>query len=118
MVRHDNKLMQKILFLCSVIHHDFNEEPGNLLHLEEAFSVKHIGSDKICGFSCSSSMRNRQKVTSAAKAEILQQLYRSPAPPVEPETIAAPCGTAGLSCLQNINFPQIYVVLSTVVHFM
>jgi hypothetical protein len=37
MVRHDNKLMQKILFLCSVSDHNFDEEPGNLLHLEEAF---------------------------------------------------------------------------------
>jgi hypothetical protein len=70
MFRHDNKLMQKILFLCSVIHQDFNEEPGNLLHLEEAFSLEHVGSDKVGGFSCSSSMRNRQKVTSAAEAEI------------------------------------------------
>jgi hypothetical protein len=67
--RHDNKLMQKILFLCSVIHQDFNEEPGNPLYLEETFSVEYIGSDKVGGFSCSSSMRNRQKVTSAAKAE-------------------------------------------------
>ena len=62
MFRHDNKLMQKILLLCSVIHQDFNEEPGNLLHMEETFSVEHIGSDKVGGFyCCSSSMRNRQK---------------------------------------------------------
>ena len=70
MFRHDNKLMQKILLLFSVIHHNFNEEPGNLFHLEEAFSLKHIGSDKVGGFyCCSSSIRNRQKVTSAAEAE-------------------------------------------------
>jgi len=72
MFRHDNKLMQKIFFLYSVIHHDFNKEPGNLLHVEETFSVEHIGGDKVGGFSCSPSMRNRQKVTSAAKAEILK----------------------------------------------
>jgi hypothetical protein len=69
MVRHDNKLMQKILFLCSVSDHNFNEEPGNLLQLEETFPLEHIGGDKISGLSCCSSIRNRQKVTSAAEAE-------------------------------------------------
>jgi len=72
MVWHDNKLMEQEFFLCSVIHQDLNEEPGNLLHVEETFSVEHIGGDKVGGFSCSPSMRNRQKVTSAAKAEILK----------------------------------------------
>ena len=75
MVRHDNELMQKVLFLCSVIHHDFNEEPRNLLHLEETFSVEHIGSNKICGFSCFSSIRNRQKSPQRLKPK-LKQPYR------------------------------------------
>jgi hypothetical protein len=66
MVWHDNKLMQKIFLLPAVIEQDFNEEPGNFLQLEEAFSLEHIGGDKVGGFSCSSSIRNRQKVTSAA----------------------------------------------------
>ena len=47
MVRHDNKFMQQILFLRSVLQHHFNKEPGNLLHLEEALFLKDIGSDKI-----------------------------------------------------------------------
>ena len=47
-----------------------NKESGHLLNLKEALSLKHIASDKIAGFRCCSSMRNRQKVTSAAEAEI------------------------------------------------
>ena len=74
MVRHDNKFMQQILFLRSVLQHHFNKEPGNLLHMEEALFLKDIGSDKIGGFSCCPSMRNGQEVTSAAKAENLKQL--------------------------------------------
>jgi hypothetical protein len=38
MVRHDNKFMQPISSLCSVLQQDFNEEPGNFLHLKKALS--------------------------------------------------------------------------------
>ena len=56
------------------MEHHFDKKRGNLLHLEEALFLKSIGSDKISGFSCCPSMRNRQKVTSAAEAENLIQL--------------------------------------------
>ena len=97
MVRHDNKLMQKILFLCSVVQHDFNEEPGNLLHLEKALSLKHIGRDKVGGFSCSSSMRNRQKSPQRLKPNFKQLCRRTKVllHPVGPKTIAVPAPSRG-----------------------
>jgi hypothetical protein len=61
MVRHENKFMQQILFLCSVMQQDLSEELGDFLHLEKALSLKDVGSDKIAGFRCYSSMRNSQK---------------------------------------------------------
>jgi hypothetical protein len=63
-------------YFFSALYFSFTsiKEPGNLLHLKEALSLQDIGSDKISGFSCCSSMRNSQKVTSAAKAEYLSSL--------------------------------------------
>jgi hypothetical protein len=61
MVRHDNKFMQQVLFLRSVVQQDFNEEPRNFLNLEEALFLEEIGSDKISGFRCCAAMRNRQR---------------------------------------------------------
>jgi len=71
MVRHDNKFMQQILFLRPVLQHHFNKEPGNLLHLEEALFLKDIGSNKI-RIQLLFLDEDRQKVTSAAKAENLK----------------------------------------------
>jgi len=70
MLRHDYKFMQQILLLCSVMQQDFNKEPGDFLHLEKAFSFDDIGSDKIAGFRCCSSMRNGQKSPQRLKPKI------------------------------------------------
>jgi hypothetical protein len=42
MVGHDNKFMQQVLFLRSVIQQDFNEEPAYLVALEQASFSKNI----------------------------------------------------------------------------
>ena len=50
MVRHHHELMQLIFLHASVLVHDFNEQPGDLFHLEQASLFHHISSDEVCGF--------------------------------------------------------------------
>jgi len=56
------------------MHQDFNEEPGDFVHLEEALSLKDIGSDKIAGFQMLLLDEEWSQVTSAAEAENLRSL--------------------------------------------
>jgi len=76
---------------------DRNEKPGHFLHLEDALSFEDIGSDKIDGFRCFPSMRNGQKVTSAAQAEDQNNAYRRPEGllhPVRDAVSLTACGNA------------------------
>ena len=68
MVRHHHKFMQKIFLLRPVLQHHFNEQPGNLFHLEQTSLFENIGSDEVSGFGGSSAVWDSQTVTSAAKA--------------------------------------------------
>ena len=71
MVWHDNKFMQLIFFLRSVVQHDFNQQRSNLFYMEERFSFKDIGSDKVGGLCCGSSMRDRQNGPQRLKPEFI-----------------------------------------------
>ena len=57
---HDNKFMQQIFSLSSIVQQNFNKQPRNFFHLKEAFSLQHICSNKICRFSCATSVRDGQ----------------------------------------------------------
>jgi hypothetical protein len=53
---------------------NFNEQACNFLNLEEAFPLEHIGSDKIGGFRCFSSMRNGQESPQRLKPKVESSL--------------------------------------------
>jgi hypothetical protein len=67
MVRHDNKFVQKILFLSPVLQHDFNEEAGYLVNLEQASFFQDIGSNKVGGVTCCPSVRNGHAIPQRLK---------------------------------------------------
>jgi hypothetical protein len=99
MVRHDNKLMQQVFLLCSVMQQDFNKQTGNFLNLEKAPFLEDIGSDKIAGFSCCSSMRNGQRSPQRLKPRMIAA-YRRPKGllhPLEPESNFDACCHVALS---------------------
>ena len=60
--------MQQILPLCSVGHHDINEEARDLIGLEQAHFHQDISGDEISGLAGGTAMRYTQEITSAAKA--------------------------------------------------
>jgi len=60
-VRHDDKFMQSIFLLCSVIQQDFHEEARNLVNLKQASLLRNIGGNKVGGLGGHTAMRNGQR---------------------------------------------------------
>ena len=57
---HNNKFMQQILPLSSIVQQNFNKQARNFFYLKKTFSLPRICCNKICCVSCATSMRNGQ----------------------------------------------------------
>jgi hypothetical protein len=60
--------MQEVLLLCSVKHHEIDEEPGYFIGLEKVHFHQHIAGDEVSRLAGGTAIGYAQKITSAAKA--------------------------------------------------
>jgi len=70
MVLHDDKLMQEVLLLHSVMQKDFYEKLSTSFNLKYRLPFEHICGDKVSGFGLLLLGEGWSKCTSAAEADI------------------------------------------------